>query len=100
MAHVLVAAIVPEMAMPPTGIILVACRAISLRPNPAPILMPAAAKYSYAVSLEAVLPDRAPIKLIRSEEHTSELQSRGPLVCRLLLEITTGNAMAWASAGV
>src|SRR5690625_7105863 len=25
--------------------------------------------------------------LIRSEEHTSELQSRGHLVCRLLLEI-------------
>src|SRR5690625_6879182 len=25
---------------------------------------------------------------IRSEEHTSELQSRGHLVCRLLLEIT------------
>src|SRR5690625_5407617 len=25
-------------------------------------------------------------KLIRSEEHTSELQSRGHLVCRLLLE--------------
>src|SRR5690625_5590781 len=26
---------------------------------------------------------------VRSEEHTSELQSRGPLVCRLLLEKTT-----------
>src|SRR5690625_6506279 len=26
------------------------------------------------------------VKLIRSEEHTSELQSRGHLVCRLLLE--------------
>src|SRR5690625_7742501 len=25
-------------------------------------------------------------KIIRSEEHTSELQSRGQLVCRLLLE--------------
>src|SRR5690625_5435826 len=25
-------------------------------------------------------------KLVRSEEHTSELQSRGHLVCRLLLE--------------
>src|SRR5690625_3632181 len=29
-------------------------------------------------------PDRAPE--LRSEEHTSELQSRGHLVCRLLLE--------------
>src|SRR5439155_23666904 len=29
---------------------------------------------------------RAPITPYRSEEHTSELQSRGHLVCRLLLE--------------
>src|SRR5690625_7024967 len=28
----------------------------------------------------------APVKKCRSEEHTSELQSRGHLVCRLLLE--------------
>src|SRR5207253_5326817 len=27
-----------------------------------------------------------PVSLVRSEEHTSELQSRGHLVCRLLLE--------------
>src|SRR5690349_22219813 len=32
-----------------------------------------------------VLPDRA-AALLRSEEHTSELQSRRDLVCRLLLE--------------
>src|SRR5439155_24312478 len=30
--------------------------------------------------------DRAVPALLRSEEHTSELQSRGHLVCRLLLE--------------
>src|SRR5437660_7369051 len=29
---------------------------------------------------------RGPHLLLRSEEHTSELQSRGHLVCRLLLE--------------
>src|SRR5437870_10731074 len=28
----------------------------------------------------------APVRASRSEEHTSELQSRGHLVCRLLLE--------------
>src|SRR5690625_5366697 len=28
----------------------------------------------------------APLSLVQSEEHTSELQSRGHLVCRLLLE--------------
>src|SRR3712207_7074315 len=34
------------------------------------------------------LPERAPARedLVRSEEHTSELQSRQYLVCRLLLE--------------
>src|SRR5690625_5946251 len=30
----------------------------------------------------------------RSEEHTSELQSRGHLVCRLLLEKKKGNRMS------
>src|SRR5690349_22514837 len=30
---------------------------------------------------------------VRSEEHTSELQSRRELVCRLLLEKKNGNAM-------
>src|SRR5437870_10988170 len=47
-----------------------------------PIWLPRAA---YSVSphyLERCWPDRA----ARSEEHTSELQSRGHLVCRLLLE--------------
>src|SRR2546421_6058802 len=35
--------------------------------------------------LVAVVPD-APVGAQRSEEHTSELQSRSDLVCRLLLE--------------
>src|SRR5439155_7768579 len=34
----------------------------------------------------ALVSPRAILKLRRSEEHTSELQSRGHLVCRLLLE--------------
>src|SRR5690625_6969549 len=33
-----------------------------------------------------VRPDHRPAGRARSEEHTSELQSRGHLVCRLLLE--------------
>src|SRR5439155_4227396 len=32
------------------------------------------------------LPGDSPVNCSRSEEHTSELQSRGHLVCRLLLE--------------
>src|SRR5437870_8011490 len=35
---------------------------------------------------ERVIPPTAFLLLTRSEEHTSELQSRGHLVCRLLLE--------------
>src|SRR2546428_5323507 len=33
-----------------------------------------------------------PVALVRSEEHTSELQSRSDLVCRLLLEKKTQTA--------
>src|SRR6266508_4856229 len=36
-------------------------------------------------SADGVVPSLLPL-LVRSEEHTSELQSRGHLVCRLLLE--------------
>src|SRR5439155_17350227 len=36
--------------------------------------------------LERMQVDGAPVVITRSEEHTSELQSRGHLVCRLLLE--------------
>src|SRR5688572_29807989 len=32
------------------------------------------------------LPDAKPFQVLRSEEHTSELQSQSNLVCRLLLE--------------
>src|SRR5207253_4222628 len=35
---------------------------------------------------EKLTPASSPINRSRSEEHTSELQSRGHLVCRLLLE--------------
>src|SRR2546429_6977427 len=38
------------------------------------------------VHVGRVLPGEAPVRLARSEEHTSELQSRLHLVCRLLLE--------------
>src|SRR5690625_5813597 len=40
---------------------------------------------SYVVVLSQVLRSTT-VKFARSEEHTSELQSRGHLVCRLLLE--------------
>src|SRR5690625_6412913 len=38
------------------------------------------------VSVLTGIPVRADVAMTRSEEHTSELQSRGHLVCRLLLE--------------
>src|SRR5207253_6762522 len=37
-------------------------------------------------SIPMMLSGTNPPKRVRSEEHTSELQSRGHLVCRLLLE--------------
>src|ERR1035437_9234950 len=47
-------------------------------------------KYIYlctnALELKRRLPEFTPSKYLRSEEHTSELQSRHYLVCRLLLE--------------
>src|SRR3712207_7217185 len=43
------------------------------------------ASYARVVKLWR-LPDGAPAGELRSEEHTSELQSRQYLVCRLLLE--------------
>src|SRR5437660_7583318 len=41
----------------------------------------------------------ASLKKLRSEEHTSELQSRGHLVCRLLLEKKTVQSPSTRSAG-
>src|SRR5437660_2397271 len=52
---------------------------------------------------------RRAIRKARSEEHTSELQSRGHLVCRLLLEkknktndkhktVTRANAISWRAS--
>src|SRR5690625_6007419 len=40
----------------------------------------------YKNYMKQVQPNRPDRKKARSEEHTSELQSRGHLVCRLLLE--------------
>src|SRR5690625_6531447 len=42
--------------------------------------------YRFSVSWSRVIPDGNGEINERSEEHTSELQSRGHLVCRLLLE--------------
>src|SRR5690625_5409268 len=48
---------------------------------------PAVATSPVAAAVAGTLAQRGPLLLVaRSEEHTSELQSRGHLVCRLLLE--------------
>src|SRR5690349_24008011 len=39
------------------------------------------------------------VELVRSEEHTSELQSRRDLVCRLLLEKKNNMTLMYRSAG-
>src|SRR5207253_10679327 len=64
-----------------------------LRPPPVPADAPLLAACEL-LSVATILKSRlflasavpAPVRLPRSEEHTSELQSRGHLVCRLLLE--------------
>src|SRR5690625_6927702 len=58
--------------------------AVALLPPSAPI-----ARIARRPSLRAerlAVGERATLRRLRSEEHTSELQSRGHLVCRLLLE--------------
>src|SRR3712207_8019131 len=55
------------------------------------VVLPLAFGYAYALA-RGCIPCRwffravMPLPLLRSEEHTSELQSRQYLVCRLLLE--------------
>src|SRR5215208_6293874 len=51
-----------------------------------------------AQSIRGPLPPSPASLLLRSEEHTSELQSRGHLVCRLLLEKKKGRGAGqeWA----
>src|SRR5690625_5639655 len=63
-----------------TGALLVA----ALLPSALPALVPAAA---------------ASTTVVRSEEHTSELQSRGHLVCRLLLEKKKATNLITQSVG-
>src|SRR5690625_6213388 len=41
---------------------------------------------AFSFNCELAGPDLPQVAIDRSEEHTSELQSRGHLVCRLLLE--------------
>src|SRR5690625_3444564 len=54
-------------------------------------LRPAArAAASTSASIRASASTVNPLSAVRSEEHTSELQSRGHLVCRLLLEKKKG----------
>src|SRR5690625_5893000 len=56
-------------------------------------IMPAGAAH---IVIPAALPrDAKAAVFIRSEEHTSELQSRGHLVCRLLLEKKNRNRLTW-----
>src|SRR2546427_8595774 len=47
---------------------------------------PATASGTRSLSLTAGVPSRGEYLKVRSEEHTSELQSQSNLVCRLLLE--------------
>src|SRR5690625_6184386 len=54
--------------------------------TPAPALVETDYTPSQSDSQLPENPTPSPALLVRSEEHTSELQSRGHIVCRLLLE--------------
>src|SRR2546425_2316259 len=51
-----------------------------------------------AIALGLPVPDN-PLDVVRSEEHTSELQSLAYLVCRLLLEKKKKHNADWQLAG-
>src|SRR5256886_5838904 len=55
-----------------------------MTPNPSPLPRPSSPPQGDVELLERLA--RARADLLRSEEHTSELQSQSNLVCRLLLE--------------
>src|SRR5690625_6900197 len=46
-------------------------------------------EFMYGILIATPVLTGSVTRLIRSEEHTSELQSRGQLLCRLLLDTTT-----------
>src|SRR5258707_2689052 len=52
----------------------------------------------YAASIAGFMTQKPGVCLTRSEEHTSELQSRQYLVCRLLLEQKTASKFAYRRA--
>src|SRR5207253_7520140 len=54
--------------------------------HPALTLEAAAGRLIFAMRPRSMTTRVSPDLMVRSEEHTSELQSRGHLVCRLLLE--------------
>src|SRR5690625_3369095 len=54
--------------------------------SPVPSLFRDVAKQTIAGKIGELALQKNKTKISRSEEHTSELQSRGHLVCRLLLE--------------
>src|SRR5690625_5724173 len=65
-----------------------ACLSRFWRLNPPTLNEPQSPAHAYTLWLEEWCTRRSGIcsPRVRSEEHTSELQSRGHLVCRLLLE--------------
>src|SRR5438067_3529560 len=67
---------------PPRSTLFPTRRSSDLTVQSSPITKP----YQNAPNLRRNLIDPRPVRPPRSEEHTSELQSRFDLVCRLLLE--------------
>src|SRR3712207_7317984 len=76
----------PRSTLFPYTTLFRSCRSRARRVVPPPVSRPARPRRAHAPAPPA--PPGAPPTRTRSEEHTSELQSRQYLVCRLLLEKT------------
>src|SRR5207244_11920829 len=71
-------------ALPISACSMPRCRAIGFAPAVTFLRPPR--KMAWARTVAVVVPSPAMSEVLRSEEHTSELQSPDHLVCRLLLE--------------
>src|SRR5439155_4334808 len=73
----------PHRDLPPVSSVIRICSTVRCTPMPR---APGSIGELRPCVCQVCRPLRPPISHSRSEEHTSELQSRGHLVCRLLLE--------------
>src|SRR3712207_7926636 len=73
---------------------------VDRRPTPPVVDRSAVELVPQPVDLQRVLAEQEVLEAARSEEHTSELQSRQYLVCRLLLEKKKKNILSHSTSSL